>query len=75
MSKIFSKFYIDFAYLLRQYIRILIHPIIHFLHCIQLFLIYLKKIYPKSQWGLLTPKPPLPTPLGYSLIKVAIGDI
>src|SRR6218665_3344762 len=59
MSKIFSKFYIDFSYLLRQYIRILIHPINHFLHCIQLFSIYLKKMYPKSQWGLLTPKTPL----------------
>jgi len=34
-TKISSKFYIDtliFPYLLPQYLRILTHPIIHFLH-------------------------------------------
>ena len=59
--------YIDFAYLLRQYLRILTHPIIHFLHfwhCIQFCSIHLKNIFSlKSQCGALTPKTPLPTPL------------
>ena len=48
-------------HLLPQYLRILTHPIIHFLHflhCIQFFSIYLKKISHKSQWGGLTPKSP-----------------
>src|SRR6218665_460386 len=59
-QKIFSKFYID-NYFLRQYLRILTHPIIHFLHFghYPIFPIYLKKISPKSQWGGLTPKTPL----------------
>src|SRR6218665_4231283 len=62
-QKFFSKFYIN-IYLLRQYLHILTHPIIHFLHfghCIQFFSIYLKKkTSPKSQWGeVLTPKTPL----------------
>jgi|SRR6218665_603251 len=40
--------------LLHQCIRILTHPIIHFLHllhCIQFFSIYLKNVSPNSQWG------------------------
>ena len=54
--------YIDFPYLLRQYLHILTYPIIHFLHflhCVQLFSIYLNFFSPKSQWGVLTPKTPI----------------
>src|SRR6218665_2488945 len=66
LAKISSKFYIDLAYLLRQYLRVLTHPIIHFLHfrhCIQFFSIYLKEKFLGPNGGGLTPKTPLPTPL------------
>ena len=56
--------YIDFPYLLRQYLHTLTHPIIHFFTFIQFLLIYLKKKFPpETQREGLTPNPPLPTPL------------
>ena len=71
VQKIFFKFYINtsiFPYLLRQYLRILTHPIIHFLHfwhCIQFCSIYLKKNFSWDPMGGFNPQnPPLPTPLG-----------
>src|SRR6218665_2134019 len=61
-QKIFSKFYID-IYLLRQYLHILTHPIIHFLHfghCIQFFFnISRKNFLLRADGGVLTPKTPL----------------
>jgi len=56
--------YIDFAYLLlANYLRILTHPIInflHFSHCIQFFsYTSRKKIILRANGGVLTPKLPL----------------
>src|SRR6218665_210092 len=73
MSKNFLQIlhrYINFSYILRQYLRILTHPIIHFLHflhCIQFCSIYIKIFSPETQWGGLTLKTPLSAPLDRGL--------
>jgi len=59
----------NFPYVLRQYLRILTHPIIHFLHflrCIQFFNISHKKISAETQWGGFNPQ----TPFAYASDRI-----
>src|SRR6218665_1881824 len=70
MPKISCK-YINFAYLLRQYLRILTHPIIHFDTVSNIFQYLKNKFLLRANGGGLTPKtPPLPTPL----VTIESGD-
>src|SRR6218665_935193 len=62
ITQISSKFDIDttsiFPYLLRQYLRILTHPIITFFTISNFFQNISKKFSPETQWGEFNPQTP-----------------
>ena len=73
-SKMSSNCYID-NYLLRQYLGILTHPIIHFFTFLTLYPIFLnispQTISHKSQWGDFNPQ----TPLSYASVLLYIEPL